>query len=71
MPDNPGRYWLYAGGTGGNGGELWEINPANGAAAFVGPTGFGSVTGLTMVIPEPGALALLGIGALGASRKRR
>ncbi len=40
---------LYAGGTGPNFGELHRIDPANGASTFVGDTGFGPVTGLTLL----------------------
>ncbi len=42
---------LYAGSAAGPAGpgDLYEINPATGAAAFVGPTGFTSISGLTLV----------------------
>ena len=41
---------LYAGGDSRDGGNLYVIDPTSGASALVGPTGFGSVTGLTLVV---------------------
>jgi len=40
---------LYAGGTGSDADNLYRIDPGTGASTFVGPTGFGSITGLTLV----------------------
>ncbi len=40
---------LYAGGNNTDGGNLYQINTADGTATLVGPTGFPGVTGLTLV----------------------
>jgi len=40
---------LYAGGTGPDAGNLFRINPSNGVSTLVGSTGFGPVTGLTLI----------------------
>ena len=42
---------LYGGGSGLDGGRIFRIDKLTGAAVLVGPTGFGSVTGLTLVEP--------------------
>jgi hypothetical protein len=39
---------LYAGGDSHDGGNLYAVNPATGAATLIGPTGFSSVTGLML-----------------------
>jgi len=73
---------LFAGGTGTNGGELYSINVANGAATPVGNTGLSDVTGLALVPPAPpvptlanwSLLALIGVMLLvgvGVQRFRR
>jgi len=41
---------LYAGGDSRDGGNLYVIDPTNGSATLVGATGFGSVTGLALVL---------------------
>ncbi|MEJ2721663.1 MAG: T9SS type A sorting domain-containing protein [bacterium] len=40
---------LYAAGNNRDGGNLYRIDTADGAASLVGPTGFGGVSGLTLV----------------------
>ncbi len=77
---------LYAGGTGNDNstgvalprpenGSLYEINPATGAATLVGATGFGGVgngiSGLTLVVPAPGAASLAALAGFAAARRRR
>ena len=52
--------------------ELYRINLTTGAATLVGTIGGGDlIDGLALVIPEPGALSLLAIGALALVRRRR
>lgn len=41
---------LYAGGDNNDGGHLYLIDPVVGTATLVGPTGFGSVTGLALAL---------------------
>ena len=63
---------LYAGlaqnTTTGSGGDIHTLDLTTGAATFLGSSGLGSITGLTLVadpvVPEPGSLAVFGIGAL-------
>lgn len=51
---------------------LYSINPLNAATNIVGNTGIQFGGGLAyVVVPNPGALALLALGALGATRRRR
>lgn len=40
---------LYAGGSTDDGGNLYRIDPATGAATLIGPSGFPNLTGLTLV----------------------
>jgi hypothetical protein len=42
---------------------LYTLDPATGAATLIGPIGFNNVSGLTAVVPVPGAVILCGIGA--------
>ena len=44
---------LYGGGNNRDGGRFYAINPATGAAALIGPTGFTDVTGLALVSRLP------------------
>lgn len=57
-----------------NPGWLFSINTISGVSSFIGPTGF-SITGLTetasMSVPEPGSLALLGLGLAVLGYRRR
>ncbi len=68
---------LYAGGTGGGAenGILYRISTATGAASFIGPMGFGGVgngiSGLTLVIPAPGAASLAALAGIAVARRRR
>jgi hypothetical protein len=60
------------GGTG-DGGTIDIVNPTTGAETLVGSTGQNFVGDLDFQVPEPGTLALFGLGALtlaGAWRKR-
>ena len=62
---------LYAGGTGPDGGDLFRIDLINNTDILVGSTGFTEITGLTLVIPGPGSLALLGLAGFCGTRRRR
>jgi PEP-CTERM motif len=54
---------LYAGGTGPNAGALFRIDLSNNTDTLVGATGFGSITGLTLIaVPEPSTMLLLAVG---------
>lgn len=49
--------------------QIFTLNPLTGAATFVGATGTGLVSDLDfrpelVVVPEPGSLALFGVGGL-------
>lgn len=58
-------------------GQLWTINPATGAAVFVGVLGTNvdplvQITDIAIrVIPEPGSMALAGLSGLALLRRRR
>ena len=52
--------------------ELYSINLSTGTATLIGTIGGGDlIDGFTVVIPEPGAISLLAIGALALARCRR
>ena len=57
--------------SGGGISTLVRVNLSTGATTLVGPTNFVHVSGLVVNIPGPGATALLGIGALLTTRRRR
>lgn len=59
---------LYGSGTDG---AIYEINATTGAKTLLFNTGIGSLSGLTNEIPAPGALAVLGVGAMAVARRRR
>ena len=62
---------LYGGGGQNNASEIFTVDPATGESTVIGRTGLGTtVTGLTL-LPAPSSLALLGLGGLVASRRRR
>ncbi len=62
---------LYGGGAQANTGDIFTIDPATGNPTMIGRTGLVTVvTGLTL-LPAPSSLALLGLGGLVASRRRR
>jgi hypothetical protein len=42
---------------------LYTLDHATGAATLIGPIGYNNVSGLTAVVPAPGAVVLCGIGA--------
>jgi hypothetical protein len=51
--------------------ELYTINLTTGSATLVGTIGGGDlIDGIAVVIPEPAALSLLGVGALALIRRR-
>jgi len=50
---------------------LYTLDPATGAASLIGPIGYNNVSGLTAVVPIPGAIVLCGIGAVLVNRLRR
>jgi len=50
--------------------NLYTINLSTGEATVVGSVGSSNILGLVWV-PTPGAASLLGLGALGAARRRR
>ena len=52
------------------GDDLYLVNPTDGTLTAAGNIGANS-SALSYRIPAPGALALLGLGALGAGRRRR
>ncbi|UCG52210.1 MAG: T9SS type A sorting domain-containing protein [Candidatus Latescibacterota bacterium] len=43
---------LYAGGNNQDGGNLYQIDPSDGTATLIGPTGFPGVSGLTLVTAQ-------------------
>jgi hypothetical protein len=51
---------------------LYTIDMSTGAASAIGSTGAGNLLGLVYYdpIPAPGSLAILGLGLLGARRRR-
>ncbi len=50
---------------------FWTVNLATGQASMLGQVGGGSIITSMAVVPAPGGLALLGLGAAGAMRRRR
>ena len=50
---------------------FWTVNLATGQASMLGQVGGGSIITSMAVVPAPGGLALLGLGAAGAVRRRR
>ncbi len=56
---------LYGGGSSTDGGRLYRINPTTGASLLVGPSGFGSLTGLTLSGPAALAVGSGGAGGFG------
>lgn len=62
---------LYGGGGQANSGQIFTIDTGTGVSTFLGDTGLGTtVTGLSL-LPAPGTLALLGLGGLCVTRRRR
>jgi hypothetical protein len=58
---------LFAGGTGQNGGNLYSMNTATGAATLVGATGLPNVTGLMLVTVGVPTLPVWSMLALAAA----
>lgn len=50
--------------------SLYRLDVTTGAATLIGANGYGTIDGLAW-IPAPGTLALLGLGALAGTRRRR
>jgi hypothetical protein len=51
--------------------RLVTVNPASGAIIDIGPIGFNTIQAIAFVpVPEPGGLALLGLGTLGVLCRR-
>ncbi len=50
---------------------FWQINLADGSATALGEIGGGALITSMTVVPAPGALAMLGLGGLVGSRRRR
>lgn len=59
---------LYGSGTDGS---LYSINPVTGEKTFLFHTGISQLSGLTSVIPAPGSISLLALGALACRRRRQ
>jgi hypothetical protein len=55
---------IYAGTSGANGGLLYRIDLNNHSDTLVGATGLNVIPGMTLVVPEPSTVVLLGLGVV-------